>query len=295
MRRLITFLLFAAAMAAHAQAPRVPSQYTRVLLPFHASVPAGSGTWFVQWWFRNDGQAPADVFPLAALCGLPPPGGGVFVFRNPSLPAETTLTCLAGDALPSFPVPPSVPVLSTAPGAFVYVESAARQVRISGTIQLFSPMRNGAAAALNAIPEASFLAGKRSILPVPLTAGRRYAIRVYALPETLQVSPRVQVRIYDLQPQTSMAPYEELAATIPLELSTPPSGLRPCLGPCDLPDVGYVPAVAEAFQIAPPLGFMQRTTLRVEIVPESESLRWWAVVSATDNATNDVSLYEPSR
>jgi hypothetical protein len=97
-----------------------------------------------------------------------------------------------------------------------------------------------------------------------------------------------------MQPGSSVAPHEQLISAMPVELRVPSHRVLPCLNVCDVPAVPYVPAVAEVFDLSPPPGnFGGPSTLRVEIVPESSALRWWAVVSATDNATNEITLHSP--
>ena len=91
------------------------------------------------------------------------------------------------------------------------------------------------------------------------------------------------------------APGDELVRSIPIELEIPINRLLSCLGSCDLPAVSYVPAVAQAFDLAAPDPSGRPSTLRFELVPESPDLRWWAVVSATDNATQEITLYQPAR
>ncbi len=296
-RRLLLFaLLLLLAGAAVAQTPRDASRYERVLLPFHASVSNPSGVWSVQWWFRNEGGAAVDAFPLATQCGLPPPprpdGPLVFVLRNPSLPSRTSISCPAGDALPSVLIPPIVPVVSAAPGAFLYIERAgAGDVIVNGTIRWFSHGLSGSAVELRGIRETSFLRGTRSVMPIPVVADRRYAIRIYALPESLASSPRATVRVYEMQPVTAR-PEEQLRATISVELQVPASRILPC-ELCDVPAAGYVPAVAQVFNLSIGSNEPRPSTLRIEIEPESPDLRWWAVVSATHNATNEMALYQP--
>lgn len=300
MRRSLLVLIAFLTVTAHAQSPRIPHQYTRLLLPFHASLPTGIGTWSVQWWFRNEGTTPVDAFPLAFRCGLPPPpspdGPLVFMRGNPALPPATTLTCIAGDVLPSLLSPPFVPVVSAAPGALLYVETASvDQVIVGGSVRWVGMESSAGAAELRAIPEGAFVAGTRSILPVPAIANHRYAVRVYALPETVAASARAVVRVYEMRGALTFTSGEVLIATIPIDLRLPTHRVLPCSNACDVPAVPYAPAIAEVFDVE--TGARNPTpnsTLRIEVVPESPSLRWWAVVSATDNTSREVHLYQPA-
>lgn len=291
----IAAILFAIGNAA-ASSPqkRDPQNYTRLLIPFHQSVAAATGIWNVHWWIHNDSDTAVDAFPLAVGGGLPPPPGPegprAYVLSSPAIAPRSTPHGTYGDVVPFNPAPPVIPVATAGPGAFLYVESAhLGKLAIGGSLQF----NNGPATALHAVPEASFSNGTRSILPIPLFTGSRYALRIYALPETAGNS-RVTVRIYDMQ-ALSFGPSEPLVATIAASLVVPESRVLPCLDPCDLPSVSYAPASVQIFDIArrEPSAFF--STLRVEIEPESPALRWWAVVSATDNSTGAVTLYELDR
>lgn len=284
MKRLIAVLLVALPLLAQ----RNPENYTRVLLPAHQTVRTPFGWWQVSWWFRNDGATPADVFPLAALCGLPGPGPEVTILPQPSLAANKTWLCNGGDTIPGRAVPPSIPIVSATPGAFLYVEREAlprltiggwlQWVGVGGVFEQPAPLR--------AIPEDEFVSGRRSVMPVPVTRETRYALRLYALPETAQ-DARVTVRVYDLQPPDFRFD-ETLLSTHTLTLAVPQASLRPCRE-CDLPKVDYVPAGAQLFDFVP----ANAATLRIEIEPESENVRWWALVSATKAGTNNVAVFQP--
>ncbi|HEY0142365.1 MAG TPA: hypothetical protein VGF48_15810 [Thermoanaerobaculia bacterium] len=285
MKRMLLVMLF----AVNAFAQRNPADYTRVLLPVHRSVSASYGGWTVQWHFRNEGKSAADVFPLAWMCGLPLPGPGVSIIGKPALPPERTMLCHAGDVIPSPLVPPSVPIVSDRPGAFLYVETAAiDQVTIGGSLNwvTFGSPKAAAPAQLRAVPEGEFLRGTRSILSVPKVSGSRYALRIYALPETAQ-GARVTVRVYDIRSARQTAE-ETLLSTTTLTLDPPTGAVAPCFGGCDLPAAGYLPATAQLFDF---IGGGE-TSLRIEIEPDSDALRWWAVLSST-SVTNDVGIFTP--
>ncbi|MEA2238786.1 MAG: hypothetical protein QOC81_3510 [Thermoanaerobaculia bacterium] len=274
--------------------PRDPQKYTRLLIPFHESVVAVGGVWNVHWWIHNDSDTPTDAFPLAVGGGLPPPPGPegprVFILGNPAIVPHGTPHGMNGDALPAYPAAPVVPVITTGTGAFLYAESGhLAQLAIGGSLQF----NNGPAAALHAIPETSFASGTRSILPIPVLTGSRYALRIYALPETAG-SPEVTVRIYDMQ-ALSLGGDEPLIAMIQTSLVTPASRVGPCFEPCDVPGGPFAPASLQLFDLARRDPSALFSTLRVEIEPQSPNLRWWAVVSATDNVSQAVTLYELQR
>lgn len=297
MRRSVLILVMAAALPNAEAQDRQPSKYHRLLLPFHASVSGQGGRWVVEWWLRNDGSLSADAFPAAFGCGLPPPpmpgGPAVFIVPYPSLGPQQTLSCLAGDARPSFPVPAFVPVRDSV-GAFLHVEKQARRLTVSGSLGWQSAKGKVEPAQLTAIPESSFVSGTRSVLPVFVASDSRYALRVYALPETID-SPRLTIRIFEMQPQFVIRTEERLISTVSGDLVPQAASLPPCSGPCDVPQVELAPAIFQLFQLPKPAaGFLFPSPMRIEISPESPNLRWWAVVSATDNRTQGVRLYQPS-
>ena len=299
MRQLLALALLIITADVSAADLRDPGAYTRVLIPFHMPVSGAGGVWLPQWWFRNDAAVSVDAFPLATVCGLPPPatpqGVPVFVLQKPALPGSTTITCLAGDVLPSFPVPPFVPIRTSAPGAFLYIETTGvSKISIAGRLSWQSAGYESPSAMLRATPETAFLSGPRSIMPVPVRRGTRFALRLYALPESAS-DRRVNIYIRNMQPISISAPGEEIVAAISVDLSLAAASVLPCLGSCDIPPVTFIPATAEVFNIVNPEALAPPATLRVEVMPSNNALKWWGILSITDTATNTVELYEATR
>lgn len=291
--------LFAAlslAGAAHGQ-QRDVSRYTRVLLPFHASVPTAEGSWVVDWWFRNDGDRAVDLFPLAVIGGLPPPGPPEFVTiaSYPAAQPNSTLKSPAGDAIPTDFVPPFVPVKTRTPGAFLYVEETGRSgIAIGGTLSWWSPASQPAPASLRAVPATEFLTGKHSLVGVPGVSGARYDLRIYALPETVKIAG-VTIRVFDPRAwNPSRGDY--LVHTQTGSLGLPAPSLPPCRNNCDVPTSDLAPATLQVIGLFEPPGeqaSMRYRTFRVEVEPDSPEMRWWAVLSIMDEATRQVTLYQP--
>ena len=296
MRRLIVILLLAAssAFAAH----RDPAGYDRVLLPFSGFTSGVGGSWFAQWWFRNDGDTDVDVFPLARSCGFCPPAFRLSIVG--AIPPHTTPMYFPGDVLPGPLVPLSIPVAASPPGVFLYLERGkAAQLAITGFLGRFTfsgSQRRSVSSALHAVPENRFRRGRQSIF-VPLAAGSRYTLRVFALPESVD-NAAVTVRSFTV-PEIAGFPAiggETLTATAVLDLTTPSSeGFRSgCAGECDVPHVAYKPAVAESAILNAPFQQVPLPTLmRIEIEPASPNVKWWAVVSAT-SASDDVQFFDTS-
>jgi hypothetical protein len=288
-RLLLAFIAVIAVVDVGAQARR-PSEYDRLLLPLHQSVAGAEGRWRVEWWLRNDGELPVDAFPLTFgyTFPKPEPDPGVWILKRPALRPNVTLSILAGDVRPSFPVPPYVPVRGSV-GAFLYVQKDHDGLNVSGVVGWQSRSGNVDAQHLAAIPEASFHRGSASIHPVPIVANTRYTLRIYALPETVD-SGAITIRFFEMQPQDVPRPEERLVATIVGELEPQKPSLEPCLDPCDVPDVPLAPAIYQLFDVPRPDPELQ-SPMRVEISPASPNVRWWAMVSVTDNATQRVRLF----
>lgn len=296
------FVLMMAALSfageAHAQ-QRIVAQYSRVLLPFHASVRNAEGVWSVNWWIRNDGDRAADVFPVALGGGLPlPPEFRDFVsiVRYPAVRPRSTLKSFASDALPSPFIPAFVPVKTNTVGAFIYVEDISKSnIAVAGTVGWRpSGLEPPPPTSLRAVPAAAFLSGRHSIVAVPGVQRARYDLRIYALHETVS-STRVTIRVYDTQ-AASISGDDQLVHSQVGNLELPVASLPSCFQPCDVPTTDLAPAslqIINLFGVSGDTRFGPQT-FRIEIEPESADVRWWAVASTMDQATRHINLYQPS-
>lgn len=278
-------------LAPPAVAQRSAPAYEAVLIPFANSVRTGSGIWFPQVWFRNDGDVPADIFPLGATGGLTPPPEfpSLFLLPYPSVPPRSTPLFLASDGLPTFLIPPIIPVSSATPGAFVYVErNRIDQVSIGGSLVWASFAAFSSATELPIVRTSRFRSGRSSILGVSVEARERYSLRIFAHPESFGAE-EFTVRVFNMQPQNVSETDEvflfEMTTTLRTDVD---QSLLPCAIPCEVPAVPFKPAFAELFSLPTPLG----AVLRIELEPAEAGVRYWAVVSATHNDTNQVEFFE---
>lgn len=97
-------------------------------------------------------------------------------------------------------------------------------------------------------------------------------------------------------PPNSVAPPEAgrvfANSSFLLSLLWSPFSLAPCLEPCDVPDVPLAPAIYQLFDVPRPARDPElQSPMRVEISPASPNVRWWAMVSVTDNATQRIRLF----
>jgi hypothetical protein len=290
MKKVALAFLLASSMTA---AERNPANYERLLLPFNLEARGANAYWHAWWWFHNDGDTTADVFPLARYCAP----FCAFPLRYSlidSLPPKYTYLVAGGDVLPARLGPPQSPVEGPPPGAFLYVERAKMaQLSITGflgrTTTTTFDNRRSVSSALRPIPESRFHSGTHSILLPSILAGSRYSLRIYALPENLD-DPAITVRVIAIREIVGGFVDDvdtQLSSTV-IRLATPQDLDRAqCIATCDLPHVPYRPAIAEL-----PIDAGVRTaTVRIEIEPASRNVRWWAIISATDSSDN-VQLFE---
>jgi hypothetical protein len=286
-RAVVAMLLFASS----AFAARDPAKYDVVLLPFSGVTSGYGGSWAVEWWFHNDGDAPVDVFPLATSCGICPPAGRISI--TGPIPPHTTPRYFPGDVTVGPLAPMVIPVEPTPPGVLLYVERGkADQLTITGFLgrsNTFSgSRRRSVSTALRAVPESRFRRGRQSIL-LPAVAGSRYMLRIYALPS---FPTAFTVRSISVSEMLSLVPSgDQLLRTDVVELFMTPSFYNEfrsqCASPCDVPFVFYKPAAGEiALQLPAAL-------VRIEIEPSLPDVKWWAVVSAT-STTDEVQFFETS-
>ncbi len=288
MKRAVVAMLL---LASSAFAARDPAKYDVVLLPFSGATLGYGGSWGVEWWFHNDGDAPVDVFPLATSCGLCPAASRISI-AGP-IPPHTTMLYFPGDVIPGPLRPMFIPVEPTPPGVLLRVERGkADQLTITGFLgrATFSgSLRRSVSTALRAVPESRFRRGRQSIL-LPAVAGSRYMLRIYALPDSFDTL--VTVRSIGVPEMFDIGSTgNQLLRTDVVKLFAPllfnEEFRSQCASPCDAPFVLYKPAVAEIALPLPP------SLVRIEIEPSSPSVKWWAVVSAT-SPTDEVQFFELS-
>lgn len=293
MKRTVFAFLF---VASSAFAARDPANYDRVLLPFSGSTSGVGGSWFAQWWIRNDGDTVADVFPLALFCGLCPRAFHLSI-AGP-IPPHTTPMYFPGDVLPGPLAPVGTAVTGTPPGVLLYIERGkVDQLAITAFLGRFTfagSQRRSVSSALRAVHENRFRRGRQSIF-LPILPDTRTMLRIYALPETVD-DPAVSVRWATVSEMSSLGPPplngETPLGTASLRLITPDSeGFRSeCAAPCDVPHAAYKPAVAEMTIFNLPTTVAASPVVRVEIEPASPNVRWWAIVSVT-NGSDDVQFF----
>lgn len=175
------------------------------------------------------------------------------------LPAQTMLTT------------PPAPPLGVAFGKFLYVD-ADRKSDLAVNLRVFDISRQATSfgTEVPTVPESEAEIGAVELLGVTATAPFRALVRVYDFDpnDTHFVSVRV------LRPGSSA---DELISSTTLQLKSDPDTL-------DFPGFGQIDVSA----IAP-----FEKVVRVEIVPVTPGLRFWAMANITNNDTQHVSLVTP--
>lgn len=184
-RCVLLLLLSAAASGALAQNP----DFERILVPISVSNVAGAygSLWSTEMWYRNNGDAPVAIFPLAVSDFVPTVG-------------QT-------NRLPIFMLP------AAAPGQILFVERQGGE-NVQFDLRLFNRADPAASwgTKLPIVREREFHSAV-DLMNIPTSSAFRSALRIYALPDTDVPTGDVLVRIY------AEAIGEPLLVSLPLQLS----------------------------------------------------------------------------
>lgn len=237
-------------------------QYTRFLVPFVDNLPqpgAFGSRWEARTWLYNAGDQNVALTPTPACGGV----CGPVAIIPPALPIPTTLFGqYAGDS----------------PAVLVHVDG-----RYGDALRFESRVRDAARASDSAgtevpvVREDRFSGGVLELLNVPRQGPFRLMLRVYALPEC--TNPIVTVRYYDMGTQLLFS--EQLALRSYPLITTVPGVVAYAPSSITRGDIEHVAALAAT------------DVMRIEILPASAGLRFWAFASVTNNDTQQVTLVTP--
>jgi hypothetical protein len=254
-------ILITTVVALNATAQQVTK---RVLVPVtSAALPGANGSvWETRIWVSNRGTRSAVISPAACLgpilCGSGLP------LNSTDLPARFIAAANIATGL--------LAQITTLPGADVVLSARLRDL---------SHANDSAGTALPIVPEEEFTDRPLTLIDVPTLYTGRTMLRVYALPEAPE--PReVEVRYYRIP-----EPGDELRVllrTDRLRLDVP---ARQHVAPEYLAAYGQIGAI----EFLPELFLGQSTW--IEVVPVTPGLRIWALVSVTNNTTQQVTLVTP--
>lgn len=176
-------------------------------------------------------------------------------------------------------------LLTSAPGGFLYVERGReRDVTISLRAQDVSRQAQTWGTHIPVVPESAAFTGEQvlSLVDVPVGVEFRSLLRVYDFDPG--EPRRVHLRFYELRSSNTSsngAAADVLLGELLLTVRTDP-GLDPLHGP------GY----GELLLTGLP-NLVGRDRIRVEVEAEQPTVRFWGFVSATNNATQHVTVISP--
>ena len=277
-RRALGFLLLVIAPFAWS-ADRPPiSEYEKILLPVSAYASGANGAmWAAGALLRNDGDAPLDVFPLtptcftSSLCYMTMRAYPAFQARQTGYSITSVISGAwsVGTRSPS--------------GAFLYVErSHAHQLSATCTVADYArnPVRE---THLPLVRESEFFTGWRSIVSIPVGVYARTALCIYDLDS--RPTSEVIVRFYDAVGSRN---FGEVRVTLSYDRATDQCGFS--FG-CPQ-DIAYHPGYGEISNVLGAVpAIYDAPNVRIEIEPVTEGLRYWPMVTVTDDFTNFVSIY----
>ena len=282
-RTLILFsLLFSSTVFAQ---QRDPAKYVKYLVPiFLSSVSGGlaganGARWLAPLWLRNDGGTPLDVFPLTPVCCCSV-GCTQSVRGYPALaPYET-------DFDSHEPVISSLPLAKGAPeGAFLYVERAAESQLSWQSYVIDDSSVDKERTQLPLIREDRFLSGRRSVVGVALRPDQRMAVRVYdAVPRD---GRPITIRVVA---ETTNVPIAEGQFAFAYDAGTDTCGGYLSVCPAGIP---YHPGYLQIVNLAAlfPAIASDAGPLRIEFDPLDPAVRYWPMVTTTDNLSSHVTVY----
>jgi hypothetical protein len=265
-RTILLTLVFALSLSAAA------ADHVRFLVPIVAkNVPGAFGSsWTADTWFHYRGMTDAEMTPTPFCFGIP---------------CIDTLLVEPGRAPMRFQrrFPGELAVL-------VHVDAAhAQEFQFASRIRDVSRSDRWAGSAVPVIREDAMTTATLRLLDVPVDAVFRNILRVYALPDVPQAE--VEIRYYRMPDfdGTSVDLTPVLLRTDRLQLhESPNNALLRSLGlPVLFPFLGQVPNLQDFAELG------GGEPIWIEVISVTPGLRFWAMVSITNNETQQVTLVTP--
>ena len=275
------------------------ANYEKMLLPVytggHALPGSGGSIWRTEFWIRNDGDSPADAFPLSPECYT-----SAFCWQSmrehPALLSHTTLF----QAYLTSPGDVGVTESGT-PGVFLWVEKG-RRADLNVTLRLVeeTTTSDSHVTRLPVVAESDFFDRPRSIMAIHAKPPSRMAIRIYDLESRAGAGVRIRIVeqtghwlsfpnpccefVTDVYVEDDLRfEYPEIDSCSFAYGCPPEARYRP--GPIQILDLfDRYPVLRDA---KPGHGF------RIELIPQTPGLRIWSFVSVTEPGSNDVAIYTP--
>lgn len=265
-RKLPLLLLIGAVFAHHAFAQKTPG-YTRFLVPVHVfDTPGAYGSlWRSETWLRYSGAEPVSIAPVPFCRG-----------------AECTIDGEIGPNLPAIPFE-GLPAPAE-PAILIHVASEhADEITIASRFRDVSRFTESAGTEVPVIREDRMSAAPLALLNVPVDPRFRSMLRLYALPDGSEYELEVR---YFRQPSTS-GPNIDLDVHL---LRVDRVTLRSRESPLPW---NFYPAMAEIGGLEQLPELAPEEKIWIEVAPLSPGLRIWALLSLTNNETQQVTLISP--
>jgi len=268
-RNLFLALLFTAAVLpsnAPLQADG-PVTFTRFLVPIYTpDTPGAHGSlWQVRTWIYYAGTEEAVMVPRPFCFGITCPLAGALQPDWPAVPFQH---------LSGFPEP----------AILVHIDSRfASEAAFASRVRDLSMAADSAGTEVRVVPEGEMSTGPVYLLNVPASPKFRTTLRVYALPEVQD--PEVEVR-YFRQPDDQGSRLDTdvvLLRTDRVRLRTRRDGGELQLYP-SIVEIGALDALPE---------LAGEDAIWIEVVPITPHLRIWALLSVTNNETQQVTVVSP--
>ena len=279
MTRWLVTLLLSFTLAPNADS----AELEKIMVPVIGNSSGAFGAqWSVEMWVRNDGELPMVAYPLAIRCSSPSRCGVLPVMHLG--PNETLSWRYLGSANQILS-PGFVPLTAPDAGALLYVErDRLDDFRVALHVRDVSKIESNLGVEVPIVRETDFRTERFSLPSIGVSSRYRYALRVYD-PDNLE-GASVSVRIF--QSGDAGAEYllsESVYALTDFGITTNCEDAV-----CPWPSMSYAPSI---LYLPLDLTSVRSPSVRVEIEPASSGLRFWAMVSATNNASHLVTIYSP--
>jgi hypothetical protein len=235
--------------------------FTRVLVPLYGPPTMGAhgSVWHVETWVRNNAPTRATIGP-APRCDIVCPS------TIPLEPGEGPM--------------PVAPLFQDPPAILFHLDTAdATDVTFATRVRDVTRQAESAGTMIPAVPEEDFSSLPRALLNVPIDARFRVTLRAYALPEI--ADPAIDIRYYRLLQHGD--PTVVLLRSDRVSLRTYGVSGEFFLQPSYV-ELGNLQALPE---------LASENASWMEVAPATPGLRIWAMISVTNNETQQVTIVTP--
>lgn len=274
--RLLALLLLALPLAA---IEPDSAGYERILIPVlapDARPGAFNSMWRTELSVRNESDLPAQVFQ--AECSF--------------FCTCVWITCGTHEVAPRSPViglPDRYPTPAENVGAFIYVNRArADELAIQLRLRDVSRPDQSWGTEIPVVRDRDMRLGPTYLLDVPLNDGFRQHLRVYGASSPSGTGV-VRVRIFPENGNTLLA--ERVLTLLQGRIEVAPNARRPPIPSDD--EFPQVPANAELASLRDVVPAGTTGPVRLEITSLTPGLKYWAMISVTNNTTQQVTLITP--